>query len=236
LQGTPRRFALDAPVLVAQGLARIGESDWLAGARYIYLGASARFERNRPAEIALPELESRIGRISLVVDYDSRDNIFTPSEGSYVEMDLGAARPGLGGSTSFDSVFARAFTYVPLGKTVIAGLRGDGKFTRGEVPFYARPFVMLRGVPAMRYQGRNALVAETEWRYKLDPRWTAVGFAGAGKAYGDAVSFADAKTVGAGGVGVRYLVARKLGLHVGVDIARGPEDTVVYLQVGSAWN
>jgi hypothetical protein len=27
-----------------------------------------------------------------------------------------------------------------------------------------------------------------------------------------------------------------LGLHVGIDIARGPEDTVVYLQVGSAWN
>ena len=43
------------------------------------------------------------------------------------------------------------------------------------------------------------------------------------------------RTVVAGGVGVRYLLARKLGLHVGLDLARGPEDTAAYLQVGSAW-
>ena len=236
LRGTPRRFALDAPLIVAQGLARLGESDWFAGARYLHLDASARFERDTPAEIALPELESRIGRASLVVDYDSRDNIFTPSRGSYLEVDLGVARPGLGGSSSFESLFARGFTYLPFGKAVVLGLRGDGKFTRGQVPFYAQPFVMLRGVPAMRYQGRNALVAEGELRYNLDPRWAFVGFAGTGKAYGDAVPFADAETVGAGGVGMRYLIARKLGLYAGIDIARGPEDTVVYVQVGSAWN
>jgi hypothetical protein len=50
------------------------------------------------------------------------------------------------------------------------------------------------------------------------------------------VPFADAEAVTAGGVGVRYFIARKLGMHIGVDVARGPEDTVVYLQVGSAWN
>ena len=26
---------------------------------------------------------------------------------------------------------------------------------------------------------------------------------------------------------MRYFIARKLGMHVGVDVARGPEDTVV---------
>jgi hypothetical protein len=35
---------------------------------------------------------------------------------------------------------------------------------------------------------------------------------------------------------MRYLIARKLGLYAGIDVARGPEDTVVYVQVGSAWN
>jgi len=25
-------------------------------------------------------------------------------------------------------------------------------------------------------------------------------------------------------------------MHVGIDVARGPEDTAVYLQVGSAWS
>ena len=37
------------------------------------------------------------------------------------------------------------------------------------------------------------------------------------------------------GLGVRYFVARKLGLHAGIDVARGPEDTHYYLTVGYAW-
>ena len=41
--------------------------------------------------------------------------------------------------------------------------------------------------------------------------------------------------MGAGGVGFRYLVARKLGLYAGFDIARGPEEGAFYLTAGSAW-
>ena len=37
------------------------------------------------------------------------------------------------------------------------------------------------------------------------------------------------------GAGFRYVLAKLLGMRVGVDVARGPEDTYVYLVVGSAW-
>jgi hypothetical protein len=40
----------------------------------------------------------------------------------------------------------------------------------------------------------------------------------------------------AGGGGIRYLLARKFGLHYGVDVARGPEDWAIYFQFGSAWS
>ncbi|MDZ7653966.1 MAG: hypothetical protein U5L03_16115 [Burkholderiaceae bacterium] len=75
----PRRFTIEAPAGVVQGLARLGDSDWFAGARYVYAGSSARFLRERPAVIAPGELESDIGRLSLLIDYDSRDNILAPS-------------------------------------------------------------------------------------------------------------------------------------------------------------
>lgn len=234
LTDQPRRFSLQAEGLMTQALARLGESDWFAGARYIYVGADARFERERPTEIAPRELQSDIGRASLLIDYDSRDNILTASRGSYFELDVGIARPALGSSTSFDSAAARAYTYLPLGERIVLGLRGDGQFTRGEVPFYALPFITLRGVPAVRYQGERVLVAEAELRVNVTPRWAVVGFGGAGKAYGRE-SFVDAETVAAGGVGFRYLVARKLGLYAGLDLARGPEETAIYIQVGSAW-
>jgi len=37
------------------------------------------------------------------------------------------------------------------------------------------------------------------------------------------------------GVGFRYLIARKLGLGAGLDIARCPEETTFYIIFGSAW-
>ena len=39
----------------------------------------------------------------------------------------------------------------------------------------------------------------------------------------------------AGGGGLRYLLAREYGLHVGLDVAQGPEETIFYVQVGHAW-
>jgi len=231
----PRRFTLDAPSLLAQGLARIGESDFLVGLRYLYLGSSARFDGTLPPTVAAPQLEAHIGQMALVFDYDSRDNLFTPSRGAFVEVNLGAARPGLGSDSSFDTLQARGYVYLPLARDMVLGLRGDGSWTRGDVPFFAQPYVSLRGIRALRYQGRNAVATEAELRYDFTSRWSAVGFGGVGKAYGDATSFADARAVAAGGVGFRYLIARKLGLYAGLDVARGPEDTAIYIQVGSAW-
>ena len=47
--------------------------------------------------------------------------------------------------------------------------------------------------------------------------------------------FSDAGSAVGKGVGVRYLVARRLGLYAGIDYAKGPEDDVFYIQMGSAW-
>ena len=87
----------------------------------------------------------------------------------------------------------------------------------------------------MRYQGESTLVAEAEYLWGVTPRWTVVFFGGVGRTSAIDRFQADGKTVGAGGLGFRYRLARKFGLQTGVDIARGPEDTSIYLTVGSAW-
>ena len=76
-----------------------------------------------------------------------------------------------------------------------------------------------------------------------------VFFGGAGKVFGDEyrfvpgagavqeeISFQDAPTHAAGGVGFRYELARKYGLWAGVDLATNEEnDFSFYITVGSAW-
>ena len=45
----------------------------------------------------------------------------------------------------------------------------------------------------------------------------------------------DASRVYSYGADFRYLLARKMGLGAGIDVARGPEETVGYLTIGSTW-
>jgi hypothetical protein len=62
-----------------------------------------------------------------------------------------------------------------------------------------------------------------------------VGFFGKGAVDGDDPRFETKSDIVAGGVGGRYLFKPEMGLWVGVDIARGPERTAFYIQVGQAW-
>jgi hypothetical protein len=58
---------------------------------------------------------------------------------------------------------------------------------------------------------------------------------GAGLTANEIGDFGEDSAKWAGGCGFRYLIARRLGLRVGLDPAVGPEDTVLYMGIGSAW-
>ncbi|HEX3057876.1 MAG TPA: hypothetical protein VHP62_00840, partial [Usitatibacter sp.] len=130
---------------------------------------------------------------------------------------------------------AHVFHYLqPIESTVLA-FRVDGRTARGDVPFYQLPFIDMRGIPAARYQDENTGVLEAEARYYVTPRWIVLGFAGAGRAWGRRDAFADTNTQVMKGVGFRYLLARRLGMAAGIDVAWGPEKAAWYLSFGNSW-
>ncbi|WP_432260316.1 BamA/TamA family outer membrane protein [Cupriavidus sp. TMH.W2] len=236
LLNKPRAYELRGVALVQQLLVRIADTRWYVGPRYVYFDSTATFKFGDAGELGSFNRSQRIGKGGLVVDYDSRDNIFYPSRGSYAELEAQFARGGFGSTQSFNMYNARGFTWLPLARTVILGLRADTKFSTGDVPFYAQPFVDLRGVQKGRYQDRNALAAEMELRWDVTPRWSLLGFTGVGKAYGRWHDFSDASTIYSIGTGFRYIIARKLGVSIGMDVAHSKGQNAFYIQVGSAWH
>ena len=234
VSGQARAYQLEMGALIQQLVRRIGTTHWFAGGRYVYVSTESRFDSGNPSDVPARQLDNATGKLGLVIDYDTRDNIFTPNKGTFFEMEAAFARGSFGGDSNYETLYARAFSWHPVGDFVL-GVRGDARLSTGDIPFYAQPYVVLRGVPAVRYQDRNALMLEGEARWNIDSRWALVGFAGGGKAYGRRQSWDEAKNVFAGGVGFRYLVARKLGLYAGLDVARGPEESAVYITAGSAW-
>jgi outer membrane translocation and assembly module TamA len=93
----------------------------------------------------------------------------------------------------------------------------------------------MRGIPVARFQGQSVAAVEAEIRYDVTDRWSLVGFAGTGAAWGSGVSFDDAQRPVSVGAGFRYLIARRLGLYVGMDFARSTADRAFYITVGNAW-
>ena len=87
----------------------------------------------------------------------------------------------------------------------------------------------------MRYQGEEVACAETELRWQFWKRFSLVGFVGGGAAWNDFERVDDTLTVVTGGVGFRYELAREYDLHAGLDVAFGPDNTAIYIVLGSAW-
>jgi len=229
-------YNLEGWISTQQLMRRVGESENFVGARWIYLDLDTRFDGSRPEPVLAPGGRAvRSSGLGLTFEHDSRDNFFTPASGwkGYVESMFYS--PDIGSDNKYQTYRAYAFGYLPLQKNFVLGGRLDGRAARGDVPFYQLPFIELRGIPAARYQDENAGVAEVELRWNATPRWALIGFLGAGRAWGSATKFGDANTVTAWGAGFRYLIARRLGIYMGVDLAKGPEETAIYVQAGSAW-
>jgi hypothetical protein len=221
---------------LVQAKYRIGGSRSWVGLNYTLLVSQVTFDAPDGTP-GLPEFrrDSRIGGLTPSFTYDSRDSIFTPSRGSYLEATGSLYAEALGGDNDFQRVDVNAFQFLPLHPKLVLGLRAVGSFTFGRAPFYVLPYIDLRGVPKMRYQGRNAGEVEAELRWQLWKRFSLVGFAGEGRAWTDAERFSRDSKATAGGVGFRYEVARKYKLHMGVDVAWAGDGPAFYVIFGSAW-
>jgi len=228
--GLPRRFEMKPVPVVQELVFRVGDGHLYAGGRWVFSHTDVRFAGGRPDAVLGSEATSVVSGLGAVLTWDGRDTIFTPSAGVRAEVSWLWYDPAIGSDYRYWKLQAYELGYFPVSRTVTLGLRVDAQLSGGDVPFYALPYVRLRGIPALRYQGSSALVAEAELRWELVARWSTVLFAGAG-----AVDSPRDETAWSVGGGFRYLLAREFGLRAGVDLARGPEEWAVYLVFGNAW-
>jgi len=236
LADRPLRYELEPLGGVVQGKYQLGDSRFFAGIGYVYVAMDVRFEapENTPG---LPDYasESTVGGLLPSLSYDTRDNIFTPTKGLYAEATLATFAEALGADDDYQRGTLLAMYFRPLGEKVYLGLKGQATAAWSDPPFYLLPYVQLRGAPAMRYQGERVVQAEAELRWQFYKRFSFVGFAGTGLAQADIQGVERDRSVVTGGTGFRYELARKYGIHAGIDVAWGPDNTAFYIQVGSAW-
>lgn len=212
---------------------RLAESEWFIGANWRYSETELSFDTLFPP--GLLNTENTVSNVSLVALYENIDYQFSPRQGLTLELKAEYSRDSFGSDFHYEQYNWEFRQYFEFAEKWSLAWRFDGATISGSAPFYLEPFVKIQGIPAMRYRGPSAVTLEVRGGYDLTPRWTISAFGGGGRA---AASFSDlgsASTHTAVGAGFRYLIARAMGMRVGVDVAKGPEGTYGYIVVGSAW-
>jgi hypothetical protein len=233
----PVRYSLDVTAALAEADWQLSrESHWAVGLRYVFADVTPEL---RDATL-FPGLPNRtavtISAPAAILEYDSRDNLFTPTRGLYSETSYLVSRDAFGATVDFERLRQILLAWQPLPHDITLGARADYSWASANTPFFLRPYIQLRGVPAMRYQGDEVALLELEARWQFFGRWSVVPFAGVGATHlRHSLSDSNGQTVGSGGIGFRYELARKFGLHVGLDVAHSPGTNAVYIQIGNAW-
>jgi len=232
---------------------KVGESRFFVGPVQRYINAHIE-PRNLGAlsgDILPPDLQEKwqglvrdlltrdvtVSALGVVVEFDSRNNLFSPHSGYVYELEQLWYRDSLGSDIDFEVTSFKGLNYWKLTDKFRAAVRLDATYAATEslLPPFATPSIELRGIPAVRYQGNYVAVAEAELTWQIDPRWAVLGFVGSGRAANSMEELRDSPSRVSKGAGFRYLIAKRYGFEMGLDVAVGPEENVFYIQGGTAW-
>ena len=126
-------------------------------------------------------INSSVGLVSI---YDSRNNVFFPRRGWYVETVLQHDNSWTGSDFQYTTFSVDASTYLTTPWNHVIALNGYGVFQRGEPPFHLLAMLggsrKLRGYFEGRFRDKNLLLGQVAYRSPLFWRIGAVAFLGYG--------------------------------------------------------
>lgn len=247
----PVELNLKGPAVVQSIKFRLGDSRWMAGVKQNYRMVDLSLQET--VNLPDPEIEAAVNRFlkqhidreittsgaGVLAEYDTRDNPMAPQSGLYYSGEYLWYGSAIGSDVDYGRYTLQGLNYWNVNSHFNFALRlqfdGVESSDSASLPPYALPYVDLRGIPAVRYQGRAVAVAEVEATWKVTPRWRINAFTGGGRAGDTLGDLSEGEVANNVGGGFRYLIARRYGMIMGLDVARGPEDTAVYIKAGSSW-
>ena len=180
--------------------------------------------------------------------FDTRDNIFYPYKGLYLEY--GLEQNFENNSTDVDDGYLehlldlRYFTAISQNTNHMLAFHFVSRILTGDptnenYSFYGRSGALIqRGYEFGSFVDKNMVTLEVEYRRETSLMKNRLGFAGfvsTGKVYGDYFSFSDADWLPAAGLGIRYRFLEYERMNFKADVAYGKEGWTVYFGIREAF-
>lgn len=168
----------------------------------------------------------RLSGLGLVLNHDTRDNIFQPKGGWYNSASWMSFQNFLGSNFTFNQYALDLRKYFnPYINQVIA-VQSFWSFTTGNPPFQHVSLIggsdLMRGYFEGRYRDRHAVVHQAEYRLPIYRNFGMVFFGSAGQVSSEPSQFRINRMKYGGGLGFRYKLNPE-GLNIRIDIAFGDQ-------------
>ncbi|MFC4872237.1 BamA/TamA family outer membrane protein [Negadavirga shengliensis] len=168
----------------------------------------------------------RLSGIGMVLNYDTRDNIFQPANGAFHQASYMGFHSALGSNFSFSQYVLDFRKYLTVRPSHVWVGQAWFSFTSGDAPFQHISLIggsdVMRGYFEGRFRDRHAMAYQTEYRLPVHRNLGLVLFGSAGQISPDLSGFRWGKFRYGGGVGFRYKLNDD-GLNIRLDIAVGDQ-------------
>lgn len=216
---------------------------WYLGLRYWF--DDYRIVKPDPAGLLVQGVVtgSRGGIISgggPLLNFDSRDNIFFPTTGTYVEAELFFNRQAFGSDFDFFRFSVDASKYFSGEKKRVLALNAWFVSSTGEVPFQQLALLggprKMRGYFEGRYREKNLWMLQAEYRVPLFWRLGGVVFGGIGSVGPDLGGLFGQQVHATCGAGLRVLLADDDHINLRIDVGANEHGEIFpYLTVREAF-
>ncbi|HTY60084.1 MAG TPA: BamA/TamA family outer membrane protein [Bacteroidota bacterium] len=170
--------------------------------------------------------------------WDSRDNIFFPSRGSYHQLEYAVFGGLLGGNASYRRALMDLRAYLPFGAHIVA-VQIYGMATGGTPPFWRLALLggdyIMRGYYLGRFRDNVTVGAQAEYRVMITGPFGAAAFAGAGGVAPGIGAFRADQVLPSCGLGLRYMLDTAEKLTLRVDAGFGRATSGIYFDIREAF-
>ncbi len=179
-----------------------------------------------------------VSNIGVQAFYDSRDNIFYPTKGFFIQGSVFSAANFLGSSFSYSKFSLDNRFYKTIkGKHILAAnlfIANNGEGT----PFFNLNYLgsnRTRGFNDRRYQDNAELSAVLEYRFPISGRFGGAVFGSTGTVASNFSDLFASKYRNAAGLGLRYIINKKDGIRIRVDYGYTAEGGNLYFTIREAF-
>ena len=174
-----------------------------------------------------------------VITWDTRDNLFAPSKGSWHKAWAWFYGEWMGSDFNYDYYGLDLRHYLSVSRESVLALQGFLALTSGEVPFYEYPTPLMRGLYEDVFVDKNAVAVRAEYRFPIKifggERWGGALFGAVGDAFPDASSTEDFDLKVAGGAGLRFALNKEEKINLRLDIGVSRYGVFPYIMLQEAF-